>query len=414
VWENRRSGRPNGRNTLSLDQLKEEIGLSTAPVGYPHILVGRGSVRNDGIRSSLLVGRGSVRNDGIRSSLFLNSMHLVRAIAIIMIVAGHSFWVAGLNIDTFAERFVANLICGATALFVFVSGFLFHHVFLEKFDYRRFLIGKAKTVLIPYLLLSFIPILLLIWKRDGSLDGLFLPRGEGLWCELVVPYLQYLWTGDFIQGGYWYIPFILITFLMSPLHVRFARLRPNLQWSIVLLLLFSSSLIQRPLQPLFLSPFQAVVYYLPLYLLGLTCSQHKKKILEFFQGRAIHLLIACLVFAAWQSGLYDWFGNYQKAPFSVTTIDLNLFQKVFLCLFFFVFLQRFEQSRSALLDLVANSSFAIFLLHPFILWLLYRFDLPHGWLVFAIIVAFIILNCIAVGYALRCLLGSKSRFLTGW
>jgi surface polysaccharide O-acyltransferase-like enzyme len=386
---------------LALEQIKEEFGLSIAPdgAGYPHVLV----------------GRASVRNDGIRSSLFLNSIHLFRAIAILLIVAGHSYWIAALNIDTFAERFVANLISGATALFVFISGFLFHHVFLEKFDYRRFLTGKAKTVLIPYLLLSFIPILLLIWKRDGALGGLFLPRGEGVWWELVVPYLQYLWTGYFLMG-YWYVPFILITFLMSPLHLRFARLRPNLQWSIVLLLLFSSSLIQRPIQNL--SPFQSVVYYLPLYLLGLTCSQHKEKILEFFQGREILILMACLVFAAWQSGLYDWFGNYQKAPFSLTTIDLNLFQKVFLCLFFFVFLQRFEQSRNPLLDLIADSSFAIFLLHPFVLELFYRldhrFDFPHGWLVFAIIVAFTILICIAIGYALKLLLGSKSRFLTGW
>jgi len=51
----------------------------------------------------------------------LNSFDYFRAIAILIIVTGHSYqpWV----IDTFPEKIVGNLITGGTSLFVFISGF---------------------------------------------------------------------------------------------------------------------------------------------------------------------------------------------------------------------------------------------------------------------------------------------------
>jgi peptidoglycan/LPS O-acetylase OafA/YrhL len=53
----------------------------------------------------------------------LNYFDYFRAIAIIIIVAGHSFslWV----IDTLPEKVLANIITGGTSLFVFISGFFF-------------------------------------------------------------------------------------------------------------------------------------------------------------------------------------------------------------------------------------------------------------------------------------------------
>jgi len=41
-----------------------------------------------------------------------------------------------------------------TALFVFISGFLFHHIFYSRFNYRAFISRKIKDVLVPYLVLS--------------------------------------------------------------------------------------------------------------------------------------------------------------------------------------------------------------------------------------------------------------------
>jgi peptidoglycan/LPS O-acetylase OafA/YrhL len=235
-----------------------------------------------------------------------------------------------------------------------------------------------------------------------------------IWKEYVVFYLQQLSTGNFLFG-YWYIPFIMVTFLMAPLHLRFARLRPNLQWCTLLLLLVISSLIHRPVQKMF--TLHSVIYYLPLYLLGIMCSQRKEKIWAFCCGREVLLAIPFLVLAAYQAWLYNTSGNYQDDTLTMT-IDLNLWQKVFLCLFFMVFLHRFEHSRTRLLDLIASASFAIYFLHPFVMQLFkrldYRLNVPDGYLTYTILVSLIIMTSVAIGYAAKRLLGSKSRFLIGW
>ena len=59
----------------------------------------------------------------------LNSFSHFRAVSIVFIVAGHALFTMGMQIDLFVERFFSNLIMGGTGLFVFISGFLFHHVF---------------------------------------------------------------------------------------------------------------------------------------------------------------------------------------------------------------------------------------------------------------------------------------------
>lgn len=44
--------------------------------------------------------------------MFLNSFNHYRAVAIVFIVAGHSYDLAGVVVDTFIERFVANFLQG--------------------------------------------------------------------------------------------------------------------------------------------------------------------------------------------------------------------------------------------------------------------------------------------------------------
>ena len=82
------------------------------------------------------------------------SFDCFRGIAILFIVTGHSFgpW----YIDHFGEKVLANLIAGGTTLFVFISGFFFHHIFYESFNLKEFLVKKAKNVFIPYLILTLI------------------------------------------------------------------------------------------------------------------------------------------------------------------------------------------------------------------------------------------------------------------
>lgn len=86
----------------------------------------------------------------------LEAITYMRAIAILLIVAGHSYALAGVQLGSDFDNILSDLIKGATALFVFISGFLFDHVFGDRYSYRRFVLDRAKRLLVPYCVLTII------------------------------------------------------------------------------------------------------------------------------------------------------------------------------------------------------------------------------------------------------------------
>lgn len=73
----------------------------------------------------------------IKPKKFLNSINHFRGIAIIFIVMAHCYRPAGWQIETFADKAWFNLMMNGTVFFVFISGFLFHHVFYNRWDYKK-------------------------------------------------------------------------------------------------------------------------------------------------------------------------------------------------------------------------------------------------------------------------------------
>jgi len=143
-------------------------------------------------------------------------------VAILFLVAGHSYgpWA----IDSFSERVLANIISFGTSLFVFISGFFFHHVFYDKFHFRSFIEKKAKYVFIPYLLLSLMGIIYYVFSSSQlPHSNIFGIKDLHSWTEYIHMIGIYLWTGR-IATAYWYIPFILIIFALSPFFIRYIML----------------------------------------------------------------------------------------------------------------------------------------------------------------------------------------------
>ena len=66
------------------------------------------------------------------------SIDYFRAIAIILIVAGHSYGLSYLHFNSNIEYAIMNLITGNTALFVFISGFMLHHIFYNRYNFKNF------------------------------------------------------------------------------------------------------------------------------------------------------------------------------------------------------------------------------------------------------------------------------------
>lgn len=111
-------------------------------------------------------------------------------------------------------------------------------------------------------------------------------------------------------------------------------------------------------------------------------------------------------------------GNLQKPPFIYNGIDLNLLQKLFLCLFWMVFLHRYEQYDSRLLKTIASASFAIYFLHGWFIHALSgvqnNYSALNGLYLLFPLTALVIWASYLLARLIRSALPNHSRMLIGW
>lgn len=346
--------------------------------------------------------------------MYLNSLNHFRAISIVIIVAGHCYGISSLEFNSLFEQIINNLITGGTSLFVFISGFLFHHIFYKKYQYRKFIYAKFKNIIIPYTLLSIVPIFLCVFFKKEIFGDYFLPGGNGAIHEYLIPALKYYWTGRFLTP-YWYIPFIFITFLLSPLHIYFIRAKVPTQLFLIVLFSIISILMHRPNDNL--SIFQSVVYFFPIYCIGIMTSLNREKVYAFLLGKEAYLFFIVIALAFLEAQL-GHVGNYHKSPFSFNGVDILYFQKLFMCFFLLSFLNKFEAYNNNYLHLLASTSFTIFFLHPFLIYAISKVNpdfLQHeSWLMYIALVLVIVCVSIAVAVITKKIIPKYSRYFTGY
>ncbi|WP_028581526.1 acyltransferase family protein [Desulfogranum japonicum] len=349
--------------------------------------------------------------------MYLHSFGHFRAIAILLIVAGHCYGLVGWKIDSVPDRILASLLTGATGMFVFISGFFFHFVFYSRFEYRDFMRKKSLAVLLPYCILSMIALLYTVYflQHPPYKDQLYTGQTD-LWHAHVWPIMQYYWYGA-LSYPYWYIPFIMLTFALSPLHIRYVHLPVNRQLGILLMLAMVAMFMHRPLYNL--SNFQSVLYFSPFYLMGILCSQNADTIQRRLSGKEWLFFSIAVLFAVLEVVLQHRFGNYHKLPLQWKGIDFMVGQKMALVMGCYLFLRRFDQVPNRILNQVASMSFAIFFLHPFVLhlfgtWMrMYHIRLHAGVL---LPLAVIMVTAVTMGIAwiIKQVLGKRSVYVIGW
>ncbi|MDO6515928.1 acyltransferase family protein [Zobellia uliginosa] len=348
--------------------------------------------------------------------MYLNSINIYRGISILLIVSAHCYSISEIKIDTFPEALFANLTAGSTINFIFISGFLFHHVFYLREKTRRFLTQKLRRLLIPYTILSIVPIFLKL-QLEPNFWGQYFPLGpDGFVNGYLIPTILYYITGAHLVA-YWYIPFAVCLFIMYPIHIKFIELKPIYQLSILFLLFVIALLIHRPVDEL--NVLQSVVYFTPPYLLGILCSQNKTLIYKSLKNKELLLLAVVLSIAALQASLgrYD---NYQKHAFEYDGIDLILLQKSILCVFFMLFLHRFENTQNKLLSILASTSFAIYFLHGYVLQLFtvlkakFQIPIPHPWATYFLVWTALIFGSMFLALLLKKIMPKYARYITGY
>ena len=352
--------------------------------------------------------------------MYLNSFNYFRALACVLVVAGHTLIKTGLIINTTFELTILNIITGGSILFVFISGFLFHHIYYEKFDYQSFISLKFVKLIIPYTFIGIFSISYRIYTKSYSSDECFFPFrpiGTGLYNEIIVPAVKYYFSGNHITT-HWFIPFIFLTFLLSPLHIYFIKLNKYFQLFFIFVLSIVSIFIHRPIHNF--NTLQSLIYYSPIYLLGIFCSINQLTIYEKLRNKE-YLLLVIIVFIAAVEWVSNDFGSYEKYIKPNGVIDLMFIQKVFMCLFFTVFLHRFENIKIHSLQILASASYPIFLFHPILikitLDMFYKLTGNRlsidSWTIYFIFTFFIIVFCVIIIKFIKLLISNKSSYILG-
>ncbi len=363
--------------------------------------------------------------------MFINSINTLRAIAIIIIVSGHFFSFAKINCDSYFEKFIFCFITGGSGLFVFISGFLFHFIFFEKKHFQNIIKGeknyfwfikqKVNNVFSPYLVLGAAPVIYYTFIDPTTwYNNFFIPDSIGILNKYILPFIKYYWTGAFLTA-YWYLPFIMITFLLSPFHIIFIKIPLKIQLGILILLSMISVFIHRPIDNLYV--FQSVIYFTPYYLLGILFSQYKEYIYKILANKEFlfFLLVILIIVLQILSGNID---NYHKLPFVYRGVDLMFLQKVVLCIFFFIWLHRFENYNNKIINYIADTSFTIFFLHPYFKTLFgilhnnienyFSITYQESWIFFIFLVIFTITLCVIVAKLTKRIIPKYSRFILGY
>ncbi|MDD1792038.1 acyltransferase [Enterovibrio sp. ZSDZ42] len=350
--------------------------------------------------------------------MFLQSIHNYRAVAIIAIVMSHSY-VYGLEDTTGIISVIKTILTGCTALFVFISGYMFHHIFYKRFEYKKFMKGKFQRIIVPYLILSTFAIILVYIIKSGFYSSspeysgivFFSPEDSSLSTAI-----KYYLTGRMLTA-YWYIPFAILLFLASPLHFKFIKLSKNTQIFTIAAFSLISVFLHRSYENI--NPLQMFVYYTPFYLIGIYFSLYREEINKHCTQKGVIFLSAAILLAFYQY-TQGHEGSYTKNFFEYGGIDIMFFQKMFLSTGLYFILEAFV-FKTKLTDIISDTSFAIFFIHPWVLTTIKRLpflehpestNVPYYLVTCLVVISLSVLISIALN---RILTGKiKSRYIIGY
>jgi len=268
----------------------------------------------------------------IKKRKFLRHIHYFRAFAIINVLILHLWLIPQQNYHHDAYQLVYTikemLFHSATFYFVFISGFLFSYLSF-KFDIKKYYKGKLFNVILPYIIISLLYIFFMHRERiSGNSDSI------GEWLYKIG---KLLITGDSaIQ--LWYIPFISIIFVASPLLLRI----PEKTFKyIVIICSFIPLVVSRTFSDLTIQQFW---HFLPMYLIGMYVATHYDYFLNLIHKFKALFILTAILTSGYLAYLYHT--NSYMNTIGITRYAESLFyiQKVALTGLALILLQKLLQS----------------------------------------------------------------------
>lgn len=342
------------------------------------------------------------------SKQYLRHLHYLRGLAILNIALAHvlSFPDSYSNMENAGVmRAIAQMLFhGSTLYFLFISGYLFYHL-SGGFNVWTYYKKKFLYVILPFILIS-IPFALLKFR------GFYLDSSISFSDKLLEMGNTLLHGSATIQ--FWYIPFIALVFLISPLFL----LIPEKYYKTVFIIACILPLLgTRTGSDITVKQF---IYFLPVYFIGIYARKENDWFIGFLQrgrwGLALILLITSVyLFVRPQNPTV--FG----AHYNLIEAMFYLQKMAFLGICFHL-LYNLRESKIVLLELLGTYSFAIYFLHTlvdsseirqvvfdFFMQISTQFFIP----VYIFYSLFTIAVTLAICMGIKFVLGKTSRYLIG-
>lgn len=305
---------------------------------------------------------------------------------------------------------IETLFHGSTIYFAMISGLLYSLVLRDK-SYKVFLKGKARNVLAPYVLSAFY--YLFLWHFVGQLN---LPEDMGV-KEFIFGFSFVILTGQ-MAPHMWYIPIIMILFLLTPLLYRVSEMKKPYLIIIILLL----PLVISRVWPMF-SPAN-IVYFAAPYLAGIMIGKNLESAFAWISERSNALLVISILFSVLYFTLFTY--DIKDVSWGFLTVNaqetVTYIIRISLALVIFRYLYIHVKRVPKVINLLANHSFAIYFLHMIVIQLMiymyraYEINLDSAMNTFLagllIFVSSIIIST-GLSWIIQKIAGKKSRLIIG-
>lgn len=283
-----------------------------------------------------------------------------RAFAILGVVAVHSWGPitalsGGFGQPPTDSAKVMLAISGAffhnsTIYFAVISGLLFSLI-LKRYSWRKFYTKKFKDVFIPFAIIS-VPYL--FYSKQ-----IFIPAQVPAMATLdVIKSIPLSLATGSAFGQLWYIPILIMLFMLTPLFQWLANRRSL--WPIILLLLIMPLFVTR-VWPEF--SFKNLAYFIGPYLGGMILGTYHDDLMP--RIREYRRLLWGVMLSTSGVLLYLY---YQKIPeFHGVSFQesIGYIQKMCLSVLILDLLRQFESRISPKLKIFANYAFSIYFIHMF-------------------------------------------------
>lgn len=283
------------------------------------------------------------------------SIHVLRGVAIIMIVFSHCLGVfknSNLIANSYLFSFLNLFAFNFTTFFVLIAGFLFQHL-TYKFDTKTYYLSKFKTVVCPYISVS---IFCFFFYHYQYLSGL--PWYSSTEPNVISSITRMMLTGTQLLP-LWFMPMIIIVYLMGPLLFYWSKKNLIVAGLIAMLWVVMFT------KPDFTKPLLNLLHYGPVYLIGMMLKQNYETIMKSVKDNLLLVifLFGLCFFIPFAYRYMDYFG--------IQNLYFDTLQKIILFILALYFLDGLNHKVNEgkiykFFSYMANVSFPIYFIHEII------------------------------------------------